>query len=212
VVPVSLVVPGGGRAARAKARVKGLDGVPVGRPNRAVRTDPVPLLGRVVRRRDRHPRRSPRTVHTTAVTTSSAGHAMHLAASARPTTEHRRRRAPEDTAGTTDRHPADRRQTGTDHHLPVAGTVLPLPVAGITGTTAQPATSAQHETTSVGSTTPASPRSRCSIRRSAAGDSGTSVTGFRCTDATQLVPASGLLCGFGAGHRLTGQRCCLRAR
>jgi hypothetical protein len=182
--PAARLAPGRDPADRAKARDKGLDRDPVVRLDRAVRTDPVALPGRAARRRDRHPHHSPRRGRTTAVTTNSAGPAMHLADSARPATAHRPHRGTEGSAGMTDHHPADRRPTGTAHHLPVAGTVLRLPVAGTTGTTVRPATSAWHETTLVGSTTPASPQSRCSIRLSVDGASGTSATGFRCTDPT----------------------------
>jgi hypothetical protein len=129
--------PGRDPADGAKARDKRLDRDPVVRLDR----DPVALPGRVVRRRDR-PHRSPRKGPTTGVTTSSADRAMHLADSARPATAHHPRRGTEASAGMTDRHPADRRRTGTGRHLPVAGTVLPLPVAGTTGTTDRPATSA----------------------------------------------------------------------
>jgi hypothetical protein len=134
-----------GRADRVKDRVRDLD------RDLAVRLDPVVRLhlpvrvvrpGQVARRRDHRRRRSRLTVRTAPATGSSADRGMHRGASARTIMVRRLRRRREGSAGTTDRHPAARRPTGTGHHPPVAGTARPLRVAGITPTTARPVTSA----------------------------------------------------------------------
>jgi hypothetical protein len=109
---------------------------------------------------------------------------MRLAASAHATTARRLRRQREGSAGIMGLPPVGRRLTGTAPRLRVAGTVLRLPVVGTTRGTGRTAGYSRHKATSGRSMTAATPLFRFSTRFSVDGASGTSVTGFRCTDAT----------------------------
>jgi hypothetical protein len=109
---------------------------------------------------------------------------MRLAASAHTTTARHLRHKQGDSAGTMGLLPVGRRLTGSGRRLQVVGTVLRLPVVGTTRGTGRSAALSRRKATSGRAITAATPPFRSSIRFSVDGASGTSVSGFRCTDAT----------------------------
>jgi hypothetical protein len=145
------------------------------------------LTGRAARV-DRHRRRTSNTVSTTGVARSGAAPGMHRTDSARRTTVHRLRPANTDSDGTVDRPPEPRRLTGTAHRLRAAGTGRRLLVAGMLHGVGRLATSVWHRAISGRLPTAASMPYRSSTRCSVGGASGSSATGFRCTDLTARSP------------------------
>ncbi|MDX6336430.1 MAG: hypothetical protein QOG05_3770 [Streptosporangiaceae bacterium] len=145
------------------------------------------LMGRAARV-DRHRRRTSNTVSTTGVARSGAAPGMHRTDSARRTTVHRLRPGNTDSDGTVDRPPEPRRLTGTGHRLLAAGTGRRLLVAGMLHGTGRLATSVWHRPISGRLPTAASMPYRSSTRCSVGGASGSSATGFRCTDLTARSP------------------------
>ena len=135
---------------------------------------------------DRLRRRTSNAVSMTVVAHSGVAPGTRRTASVRPITAHRLRHRSTDSAGTADLHREGHHPTGTGHRPLVAGTGRRLPVAGILDGMARHATSVWRSATSGRSTTAASTPSRSSTRCSAAGASGSSARGSRCTD---LSPA-----------------------
>jgi hypothetical protein len=162
-------------------------------PVNPVRTSPVDLAnpavpGRTVDRHRRHPRRTSNTASTSGVARSGVAPGTHRTDSARPTMAHRHLRRNAASAGTTGLRPEDRRLTGMAHRLLAAGTDRRLPVAGTATGTDRRVTSLTRRNVSGRSPTAASARYRCSTRSSVDGDSGSSATGYRCTDLTHDWP------------------------
>ena len=137
---------------------------------------------------DRHRRRTSNTVSTTGVAPRWAAPGTCRTGSARRITGRRLRPGNTDSAGTVGLPPVLRRLSGTDHHLPVAGVVLRLPVAGTTDGTGRRAMSQSRSVISGRLVTTGTTRSRCSTRYSVDGASGSSVSGSRCTDLTARSP------------------------
>jgi hypothetical protein len=145
--------------------------------------DPVDLAGRVdmdpVDRRRTHP-----GVRTSGVALRWAAPGMRRTASAHPTTVRRLHRDNMDSAGMVGLLPERRRGSGTGRRPRVAGAVRRLPVVGTAHGMVRRVTGATRSVISGRSITTATTRSRCSIRYSADGASGSSESGFRCTDTT----------------------------
>jgi hypothetical protein len=159
------------------------------------------LMGRVVladpaAQVDRHRPRMSNTVSTTGVARSGVAPGTHRTGSARRITARLLLRRNAASAGTMDLRPAVRRLTGTAHRLLAAGTGRHLPAAGTVGGTGRRATSVWHRPISGRSPTTASLPSRCSTRFSVDGATGSSATGFRCTDLT--TPSHGRPLAFTA--------------
>jgi hypothetical protein len=161
--PAGLVDPAG----RENLGDQGMD--PAGR------VDPVDLVGR----RRTHP-----GVRTSGVALRWAAPGMRRTASAHPTTVRRLHRDNMDSAGMVGLLPERRRRSGTGRRPRVAGAVRRLPVVGTAHGMVRRVTGATRSVISGRSITTATTRSRCSIRYSADGASGSSESGFRCTDTT----------------------------
>jgi hypothetical protein len=173
---------------------------PVGRagPDLTVRVDPVDLvdlvdlvdradragLAGLVIRADRHRRRTRPEVLSTGVGPRWADPGMCRTASAPPTTVHRPRPHNTDGVGMAGLHPERRRLSGTDPRPRAAGTVHRLRVVGTAHGTVQRATWQSRSVISDRSITTGTTRSRCSTRFSGDGASGSSDSGFRCTETT----------------------------
>jgi hypothetical protein len=203
--PVDLAAPADlvqtGRAAPADrveltSRVDRVDRVELtSRVDRAVLAAPVGLVdpaglaltGRVALA-DRHRRRTSNTVSTTGVARSGAAPGTHRTDSARRITAHRRRRGNTALGGTMGRLLEVRRLTGTAHRLLVVGTGRRLLAAGTVDGMGRLATSVWHRPISGRLPTAASTPYRSSIRFSVGGASGSSGTGYRCTDLTARSP------------------------
>jgi hypothetical protein len=164
------------RADRAAPVVLAAPAVPnlTGRVDLAGRAAPV----------DRHRRRTSNTVSTTGVAPRWAAPGTCRTGSARRITGRRLRPGNTDSAGTVGLPPVLRRLSGTDHHLQVAGVGLRLPVVGTAHGTGRRAMSHSRSVISGRLVTTGTTRSRCSTRYSVDGASGSSVSGFRCTDLT----------------------------
>jgi hypothetical protein len=164
----------------------------VDRADRAVLEAPVDLAGLALTGRvalaDRHRRRTSNTVSTTGVARSGAAPGTHRTDSARRITAHRRRRGNTALGGTTGRLLEVRRLTGTAHRLLVVGTGRRLLAAGTVDGMGRLATSVWHRPISGRLPTAASTPYRSSIRFSVGGASGSSGTGYRCTDLTARSP------------------------
>ena len=128
---------------------------------------------------DRHPRRTSNTVSTTGVARNGAAPGTRRTDSARRTTARRLHLRNAASDGTMDRPPEGHHLTGTAHRLLAAGTA---------DGTGRLATSLWHKPISGRSATAASIPYRSSIRFSVDGASGSSATGFRCTDLTARSP------------------------
>jgi hypothetical protein len=197
-VPVDLVLRGPVDLAAIRRRVvlAGLDlAVRVGRAGRdlAVRVgragrvnlagqgmdpaDPVVLP-------DRHRHRTHRGAISNGVARRWVAPGMCRTASAPPTTVRRRLLHNTDGVGMADRHRERRRLSGMDRRPRVAGTVHRLPVVGMSDGMGRRATKALPSVISDHSITTGTARFQCSTRCSVDGASGSSVSGFRCTDAT----------------------------
>jgi hypothetical protein len=150
-------------------------------------TGPVDLAGRAVPV-DRQRRRTSNTVSTTGVAPRWAAPGTCRTGSARRITGRRLRRGNADSDGTVGLPPVLRRLSGTDHHLQVAGVALRLPAVGIAHGTGRRAMSQSRNVISGRLVTTGTTRSRCSIRYSVDGASGSSVSGSRCTDLTARSP------------------------
>jgi hypothetical protein len=144
----------------------------------AGRVDPVDRADPVDRRRT-HP-----GVRTSGVALRWAAPGMRRTASAHPTTVRRLHRDNMDSAGMVGLLPERRRRSGTGRRPRVAGAVRRLPVVGTAHGMVRRVTGATRSVISGRSITTATTRSRCSIRYSADGASGSSESGFRCTDTT----------------------------
>ena len=166
--PVDLA--GLGRAGPVDLGDQGMD--PAGRVDPADRVDPV----------DR--RRTRPGVRTSGVALRWAAPGMRRTASAHPTTVRRLHRDNMDSAGMVGLLPERRRRSGTGRRPRVAGAVRRLPVVGTAHGMVRRVTGATRSVISGRSITTATTRSRCSIRYSADGASGSSESGFRCTDTT----------------------------
>jgi hypothetical protein len=152
---------------------QGMD--PVDRADPVGRVDPAGLVGR------RHRRTRP-GVLSTGVGPRWAAPGTCRTASAHPTTVHRPRPRNTGGAGMVGLRPERRRHSGTDRHLPVAGAVLRPRVVGIARGTVHRAIWVGRSVISVRSITTGTTRSRCSTRSSGDGASGSSDSGFRCTE------------------------------
>jgi hypothetical protein len=133
---------------------------------------------------DRHRRRTHLGAISSGVARRWAAPGMCRTASAPPITVRRRRLHNTDGVGMADRHPERRRLSGMDRRPRVAGTVHRLPVVGMSDGTGRRATKALPSVISDHSITTGTARFQCSTRCSVDGASGSSVSGFRCTDAT----------------------------
>jgi hypothetical protein len=169
--PAGLVDPAGlDPAGRENLGDQGMD--PAGRVDPVDRADPVD-------RRRTHP-----GVRTSGVALRWAAPGMRRTASAHPTTVRRLHRDNMDSAGMVGLLPERRRRSGTGRRPRVAGAVRRLPVVGTAHGMVRRVTGATRSVISGRSITTATTRSRCSIRYSADGASGSSESGFRCTDTT----------------------------
>lgn len=119
---------------------------------------------------------------TTAVVPTGVARGTHRMASVRPIVAHRRHRGKTDSGGTAGLRRERHRRTGTGRRLQGGGTDRLLPGVGTPAGMGRRVTSVTPSAISVGSTTAATTRYRSSTRFSADGDSGTSASGFRCTD------------------------------
>ena len=133
---------------------------------------------------DRHRRRTHPEARSNGVARRWAAPGMCRTASAPPITVRRRRLHNTDGVGMADRHRERRRLSGMDRRPRVAGTVHRLPVVGMSDGMGHRATKALRSAISGRSTTTGTTRSRCSTQCSGDGASGSSESGFRCTDTT----------------------------
>jgi hypothetical protein len=145
-------------------------------------------LGGQVDRVDRRRRSTHPGALTSGVAPRWAAPGMCLKASARPATVRRLRRHNTDGAGMAGLRRERRRLGGTDRRPRVDGAVLRLPVVGTVHGTGRRAISQSRRPISGRSITTGTTRSRCSIRFSVDGASGSSGSGFRCTDKIQHSP------------------------
>jgi len=131
------------------------------------------------RRRSTHP-----GALTSGVAPRWAAPGIRLTASAHPTTVRRRRPRNMGSVGTVGLLPERRRLSGTDPRPRVAGAVHRLPAVGTAHGMGRRATSESRRPISGRSITTGTTRSRSSTRFSGDGASGSSESGFRCTDTT----------------------------
>ena len=163
------------------------------------RVDPVGLVGPAdladraspVIRAGRHRRPTRLGVLSIAVARRWAARGMCRTASAHPVTVRRRRPHSVDGVGMAGLHPERRRLGGMDRRPRVVGTVRHLPVVGMSDGMGRTATKALRSVISGRSTTTGTARFRCSTRCSGDGASGSSGSGFRCTDTTPTFTAFG---------------------
>ena len=174
-----------GRVDRAAQAMNPVD--PADRVDRAGREDlgdrgmnRVALAVRV----DRHQRRTRPGVLSTGVVPRWAAPGMCRTASARPATVRLLRHHSADGAGMAGPRPERRRLGGTDRRPRVAGAVRRLPVVGTVHGMVRRVTGASRNAISGRSITTGTTRSQCSIRSSGDGASGSSDSGFRCTETT----------------------------
>jgi hypothetical protein len=153
--------------------------------DRAGREDPADLVDRasLAIRADRKRRTRPEVL-STGVGHRWADPGMCRTASAPPTTVHRLRPDNTDGAGMAGPRPERSRLGGTDHRPRVAGAVRRLPVVGTVHGMVRRVTGASRNAISGRSITTGTTRSRCSIRSLGDGASGSSDSGFRCTETT----------------------------
>src|ERR1700722_11135011 len=137
---------------------------------------------------DHHRRRTSNTVSTIGVAPRWAAPGTCRTDSARRIMGRRLRPGNTDSAGTVGLPPVLRRRSGMDHHLQVAGAGLRLPGVGTAHGTGRRAMSQSRSVISGRLVTTGTTRSRCSTRYSAAGASGSSASGSRCTDLTARSP------------------------
>jgi hypothetical protein len=157
--------------------------------NRVDPVDPVDLglADRAHRRRSSgHPE-----VLLTGVAPKWAAPGMRRTASAHPVTVRPLRPHNTDGVGMAGLHPERRRLGGTDRRPRVAGTAHRPPVVGTARGTVPLATLRSRSVISDRSITTGTTPSQCSTRCSEDGASGSSESGFRCTDTTQNVTAFG---------------------
>jgi hypothetical protein len=160
----------------------------VDRVDRVDLVDPADLVDLVDRaslaiRADRKRRTRPEVL-STGVGPRWADPGMCRTASAPPTTVHRLRPDNTDGAGMAGPRPERSRLGGTDHRPRVAGAVRRLPVVGTVHGMVRRVTGASRNAISGRSITTGTTRSRCSIRSLGDGASGSSDSGFRCTETT----------------------------
>ena len=128
-------------------------------------------------------------VTTTAVDRSGVVRGTHRTVSALQVTARPHLRPRTDSVGMAGLLPERRRPTGTGHRLPAVGTVRRPPAAGTLVGTDRHTISVGARRTMARSTTTATTPHRSSTRCSAAGASGSSVPGSRCTDLSPAQPA-----------------------
>ncbi len=133
----------------------------------------------------RHRRRTHRGAISSGVAPRWAAPGTCRTDSAPPTTVHRLHRHNIDGAGMMGLHPERRRPSGTDRRPRVAGVVLRLPAVGTARGTVRRAIWGTRSGISGRSITTGTTRSRCLTRCSVDGASGSSVSGFRCTETSQ---------------------------
>jgi hypothetical protein len=150
-----------------------------GREDLGDRVDRADLAIRADRKRRTRPE-----VLSTGVGPRWADPGMCRTASAPPTTVHRLRPDNTDGAGMAGPRPERSRLGGTDHRPRVAGAVRRLPVVGTVHGMVRRVTGASRNAISGRSITTGTTRSRCSIRSLGDGASGSSDSGFRCTETT----------------------------
>ena len=153
-----------------------------GREDLGDRVDRVDRVDRAIRA-DRKRRTRPEVL-STGVGPRWADPGMCRTASAPPTTVHRLRPDNTDGAGMAGPRPERSRLGGTDHRPRVAGAVRRLPVVGTVRGMVRRVTGASRNAISGRSITTGTTRSQCSIRSSGDGASGSSDSGFRCTETT----------------------------
>ena len=194
-------------AGRADLVDQGMNRVdPADRVDLAVPADLLDLVDRATRA-DRHRRLTRPEVLSTAVAPRWAARGTCRTASAHPVTVRRRRHQNTDGVGMADLHPERHRLSGTDRRRRVAGTVHRLRVAGMSPGMGRRATSALRSVILDRSITTGTARFRCSTRCSGDGASGSSESGFRCTDTSQTSRPSDLTyAGPKAVRCLFGQR------
>jgi hypothetical protein len=158
--------------------------------DRADPADLADLAGQAIRA-DRHRRHTHPGVLSTGVAHKWAAPGMYRTASAHPVTARRLRPHNTDGVGMADRHPERRRRSGTDRRPQVAGTAHRLPAVGTSDGMGRRATRASRSVISGRSITTDSARFRCSTRSSGDGASGSSESGFRCTETTPTFTAFG---------------------
>jgi hypothetical protein len=156
---------------------------PADRAGLVDRADPVDRAGPAIRA-DPHRRHTRPGVLSTAVAPRWAARGTCRTASAHPVTARRLRPQNTDGVGMAGLHPERRRLSGTDRRPRVAGMVHRLPVVGMSDGMGHRATKALRSAISGRSTTTGTTRSRCSTQCSGDGASGSSESGFRCTDTT----------------------------
>jgi hypothetical protein len=151
----------------------------------ADRVDPADLVDRagLAIRADRKRRTRPEVL-STGVVPRWAAPGMCRTASAPPATVHRLRPDNTDGAGMAGPRPERRRLGGTDRRPRVVGAVRRLPVVGTVHGMVRRVTGASRNAISGRSITTGTTRSRCSTRFSGDGASGSSGSGFRCTETT----------------------------
>jgi hypothetical protein len=137
---------------------------------------------------DRHRRRMCNTVSTTVVARSGVDRGTRRTASAHPITARHPHHRNAASGGTMGHLRAVRHPTGTAHRLLAVGTGRRLLAAGTVDTMGRLATSVWHRPISGRLPTAASTPYRCSTRFSVDGASGSSATGYRCTDLTAQSP------------------------
>jgi hypothetical protein len=153
--------------------------------NPAGRVDLVDLVDRagLAIRADRKRRTRPEVL-STGVGPRWAAPGMCRTASAPPTTVHRLRPDNTDGAGMAGPRPERNRLGGTDRRPRVVGADRRLPVVGTVHGMVRRVTGASRNAISGRSITTGTTRSRCSTRFSGDGASGSSDSGFRCTETT----------------------------
>jgi len=144
-----------------------------------------------VDRADPHRRRTRPEAPTIGAARKWGDPGMRRTASARPVTVRRLRPHNTDGVGMAALHLARRRLSGTDRRPRAAGTVHRLPEAGTPPGMGRRAISVPRSAISGRSITTDTTPSRCSTRFSGDGASGSSESGFRCTDTTSQLVASG---------------------
>ena len=150
--------------------------------DRAGREDLGDRVDRAIRA-DRKRRTRPEVL-STGVGPRWADPVMCRTASAPPTTVHRLRPDNTDGAGMAGPRPERNRLGGTDRRPRVVGADRRLPVVGTVHGMVRRVTGASRNAISGRSITTGTTRSRCSTRYSVDGASGSSDSGFRCTETT----------------------------
>jgi hypothetical protein len=134
---------------------------------------------------DRHLRHTSNTACTTGAGPRWAAPGTCRTGSARQITVHRLRRGSADSVGTMGLPPEPRRHSGTDHRPQEAGAGRRLLAAGTVDGMGRRATSVTHRPILGRSATTGTTRFRSLTHCLVGGASGSSVSGYRCTDLTR---------------------------